>query len=112
MNLAETTFAEPPPRFRQHFVILGTLAILATALSLLIWWVVPNEGDGPLLGHLLDGLRDALLVILWGAFVIFSAASTGLLAVLPARWHNAMRLLLAYLAGMAAVIIVAWLIAR
>src|SRR5690349_1264777 len=85
MDIAETTFEEPPQRFRQHFVILAILAIVTTALSLLIWWIVPNEGDGPLLGRLLDGLRDALLVILWGALAIFSATSTAVLAIVLDR---------------------------
>jgi len=54
-DIAETTFELPPRRFRHHFGVLTVLAIFAVAPVVVIWLYVPNEGDGPLLGWLLNG---------------------------------------------------------
>lgn len=112
MNIATETFEPPPHRFRHHTAIMALFAALSVVLSVLIWLYVPNEGDSPLFGWLLNGLRDALLVLVWGTFAIFAAASTAVLAVLPARWNSFGRLLLAYVVGLATLVAVAVMLAR
>jgi len=112
MDIATEVFEPPPPRFRHHRVIMLLLAALTAVLSVLIWLYVPNKGDSPLFGWMLNGLRDALLVLVWGTFGVFAAASTAVLAVIPSRWNSFARLLIAYIAGAATLVAVAWLLAR
>ena len=105
MNIATEDFDLPPPgRFRHHIAIMALFAALSAVLSVLIWWFVPNEGDSPLFGWLLNGLRDALLVLVWGTFGVFAAVSTAVLAVVPRRWNSFARLLIAYVTGFAALV--------
>ena len=110
MDIASEDFEPPPRRFRHHTTILGLLASVAAVFTLLIVWLVPNEGHGPVLG--IDGLRDALLILLWSAFAIFAAASTAVLAVVPGRWNSFVRLALAYIVGYATLAAVTWLLAN
>ena len=113
MNIATEDVELPPPRrFRHHTAIMALFAALSAVLSVLIWWFVPNEGDSPLFGWLLDGLRDALLVLVWGTFGVFAAASTAVLAVIPPRWNSFSRLLIAYIIGFAALVAIAWALAN
>ncbi len=112
MDIATEAFEPPPRRFRHHAAIMLLLAAISAVLSVLIWWYVPNEGDSPLFGWLLDGLRDALLVLVWGTYAIFAAASTLALSVIPTRWNSVGRLALAYVFGLAALVGVAWLLVQ
>jgi hypothetical protein len=93
----------PPGRYRHHKAVLAVMALINVALSIVIWIYVPND-----LGGIFNGLRDLLLALVWGTFAIFTAASTAALSILPARWHNAIRLLLAYLVGLAMLVLIAW----
>jgi hypothetical protein len=110
-NIAATPFelGTPPGRYRLHTTVLALLAVVAFALSIVIWIYVPNESDSPLFGWLLDGLRDALLVLLWTVYALFASASTLALRVIPVRWHSAIRLSLAYLFGIVTLAVIAWL---
>ena len=110
MDIAAEHLEPPPHRFRHHTTILSLLAAVAAVFTLLIVWLVPNEGHGPVLG--IDGLRDALLILLWSAFAIFAAASTAALAVIPVRWNNLVRLLIAYGVGYATLSVIGWALAR
>jgi hypothetical protein len=110
MDIASSPFdaGRSPGQYRHHTIVLAVLALCSIALSILIWIYVPNEGDSPLFGWLLDGLRDALLVLLWSTFALFAAASTLALSAIPARWNSALRLLVAYAFGFATLVAVAW----
>jgi hypothetical protein len=110
-NIAATPFelGPPPGRYRHHTAVMALLAAITIALSIVIWIYVPNEGDNPLFGWLLDGLRDALLVFVWTVYALFATASTIALRVIPVRWHSAIRLLLAYVFGIATLAAIAWL---
>ena len=99
IDITAATLGSPPPRFRYHGICLTVFAAFAIALSCLIWLFVPNEGRGPQFG--LEGLRDLLLLVVWGTFALFAAASTAALALIPAGWQIALRLVLAYLFGLA-----------
>ena len=103
MMLATPHFEEPSRRFRYHPIVLGAFAMPLFLLSVLIWFVVPNEGGGSEGIPWLAGLRDALLVFIWTVFAIFAGGATAALALLPRRWHQAVRLVLSYLLGAATV---------
>jgi hypothetical protein len=109
-QVATTTFesGSPPGQYRHHKLVLGILALINVGLSILIWLYVPNDLGGPIFGDIFHGLRDALLALVWITFAIFTAASTAALSIIPGRWHNAIRLLLAYVVGLATLVLIAW----
>ena len=110
MDIAADLLPEPPRKFRHHTWVMAVLTGFTLALSFVIFVFVPNEGRGPVLG--LDGLRDALLILVWMLFGTFTITSTALLTIIPASWQSAIRLLLAYAGGVIATMAVIWLLAR
>ena len=109
MMLATPHLEEPSSRFRYHPIVLGALAMPVFLLSVLIWMLVPNDGSGSEGIPWFEGLRDALLIFIWTVFAIFAGGATAALALLPRRWHQAIRLVLSYLLGAATIFAIGWL---